>query len=466
MLCSEELLKLELFRQLKSDRLEWICDRATDIQLMRGDILVKEGDPHRGFFILTSGTINVTRLSEGVEMPIGQHRSSSFFGEIQIMTDDPVPVTLRALTDCQAYEITAEDFLQLVHECRDFERTVFKTIQSRVQGLQSFILNREKMAALGTLAAGLAHELNNPTAAVVRTLQDITPAMLELQRMNLVYGQRNVESEHTAQWLKVRDDGYDFIINNRTNPLTLMDREDALLEWLEDYGVESPWQLAAPLAAGNIEPALLEKLVERWRNDTSELRDMGLRWLALSFEVMGMIQSGLRGAERVSELVQSMRSYSYLDRGAKQLVDIHQGIEDTLQLLSHKLKQGIEIKRVYDRSLPQIQAYGSELNQVWTNLIDNSIDAMNGKGKIEIITIHKGEYLAIKIIDSGVGIPPEIQSRIFEPFFTTKSVGKGSGLGLDAVRRIIENRHRGSIVLESEPGRTCFVICLPISVTS
>jgi signal transduction histidine kinase len=176
-----------------------------------------------------------------------------------------------------------------------------------------------------------------------------------------------------------------------------------------------------------------------------------------------MIQSGLRGAERVSELVQSMRSYAHLDRGAKQLVDIHQGIEDTLQLLSHKLKHGIEIKRVYDRALPQIQAYGSELNQVWTNLIDNSIDAMNGKGKIEIKTIHKGEYLAIKIIDSGVGIPPEIQSRIFEPFFTTKTVGKGSGLGLDAVRRIVENRHRGSIVLESEPGRTCFIICLPLN---
>ena len=464
MLCSQELLKLELFQKLSSDRLDWICDRATAIDLARGEILVKEGDVHRGFFITTSGTIGITRFSEGVEMPLGQHQAPSFFGQIQIMTDDLVPVTLRALTDCRLYEINSEDFLQLVHECRDFERMVFRTVQTRVKGLQSFIQNREKMAALGTLAAGLAHELNNPAAAVVRSLKDIVPAMLELQRMNLVYGQRNVDEAHTAQWLKVRDEGYDFITNDRSEPLEMMDREDALLDWLEDYGVAEAWKLAEPLAAGNVKPEMLDKLTERWRDDTTELRDMGLRWLALSFDVMTMIQSGLRGAERVSQLVQSMRSYSHLDRGAKQQIDVHQGIEDTLQLLSHKLKQGVKIKRTYDRTLPKILAFGSELNQVWTNLIDNSIDAMVEKGNLEIITENKGDRIAIKVVDSGAGIPAEIQSRIFEPFFTTKTVGKGSGLGLDNVRRIVENRHRGSITLESEPGRTCFNICLPIDI--
>ena len=461
MLCSEELLRLELFQKLESDRLEWICDRATEIKLARGETLVKEGDPHRGFFILTSGKIGITRFSEGVEMPIGQHHAPSFFGEIQIMTDDDVPVTLRTSTDCQIYEITAEDFLQLVHQCRNFERTVFQTIQQRVKGLQSFIQNREKMAALGTLAAGLAHELNNPAAATIRALKDITPAMLELQRMNLVYGQRNVEEKHTAKWIQVRDEGYDFIINRRGDPMNLMDREDAILDWLEDYGAKDPWKLAEPLAAGNADISALEELTERWRDETTELKDMGLRWLALSFEVMETIQSGLRGAERVSQLVQSMRSYSHLDRGAKQLVDIHQGIEDTIQLLSHKLKQGIEIERNYDPALPQIQAYGSELNQVWTNLIDNSIDAIADSGKIKIVTVNKDNRIAVKFIDSGSGIPPEIQSRIFEPFFTTKSIGKGSGLGLDNVRRIVENRHRGSITLESKPGKTCFMVYLP-----
>ena len=464
MLCTEELLKLELFNKLTSDRLEWICDRATHFELPKGKTLVKEGDEHRGFLILTSGTIGITRRSEGVEMPIGQHEAPSFFGEIQIMTDDLVPVTLRAFTDCQIHEISSADFLTLVHECRDFERTVFRTIEKRIQGLQSFIQNREKMAALGTLSAGLAHELNNPTAAVVRSLKEITPAMLELQRMNLVYGQRNVDDEHTAIWLKVRDDGYDFIINNDSDPLEMMDREDALLDWLEDYGVADAWKLAEPLAAGNVEPQLLDRLMERWRDDTTELRDMGLRWLALSFEVMTMIKSGLRGAERVSELVQSMRSYSHLDRGAKQQVDVHQGIEDTLQLLSHKLKQGVKVKRTYDRNLPCILAFGSELNQVWTNLIDNSIQAMSEKGDLEIITAGKGDRIIVQVIDSGLGIPPEIKSRIFEPFFTTKTVGEGSGLGLDNVRRIVENRHRGSITVDSKPGRTCFNVCLPVNI--
>jgi signal transduction histidine kinase len=461
-LCLKELLSLELFQKLPSERLKWICDRSTEIKLTKGEILVKEGYPRRGFFIMLSGKIGITRFSEGVQMPIGQHQAPSFFGENVILTEDLIPVTLQALTDCHLYEISGEDFLKILHECRDFEKTIFQTIQNRIRGIESFIQNREKMAALGTLAAGLAHELNNPAAAVVRSLQDLNPAMLELQRMNFVAGRHNVDDEHRDKWNQVRDDGYKFIIDNRSEPLSLMDREDAILDWLENYGVEEAWKLSEPLAAGNVETELLDELLERWREDPTEMKDMGLRWLALSFEVMMMIQSGLRGAERVSELVQSMRSYSHLDRGAKQLVDVHQGLEDTLQLMSHRLKQGVKVNRVYDRTLPKIQAYGSELNQVWTNLIDNAIDAMDGTGTIEIVTKNDGNRLIVKIIDSGTGIPPEIQSRIFEPFFTTKSVGKGSGLGLDTVRRIVENRHRGSISLESLSNKTCFTIYLPV----
>lgn len=462
MLCLEELLSLELFQKISTERLEWICNRSTEIKLTKGEILVKEGCPRKGFFIMLSGTISITRKSEGVQMPIGQHQAPSFFGEFQMLTEDLVPVTLQALTDCRLYEISGEDFLKVLHECRDFEKRIFQTIANRIRGIESFIQNREKMAALGTLAAGLAHELNNPAAAVVRSLQDLNPAMVELERMNFVAGRHNLDDEHRDKWIQVRDDGYKFIINNRSEVLSMMDREDAILEWLENYGVEDAWKLSEPLAAGNIETKLLDELLERWREDPTEMRDMGLRWLALSFEVMMMIQSGLRGTERVSELVQSIRSYSHLDRSPKQLVDVHQGLEDTLQLMSHRLKQGVKVNRVYDRTLPKIQAYGSELNQVWTNLIDNAIDAMDETGIIEIVTQNDGNRLIVKIIDSGMGIPPEIQSRIFEPFFTTKSVDKGSGLGLDTVRRIVENRHRGSISLESLSNKTCFTIYLPV----
>ena len=461
MLCSKELLKLELFQKLPKKRLDWMCSRAAEIKLASREILVSEGDRRRGFFIMLEGSIGVTRFSEGVQMPVGQHQAPSYFGEIPILTDELVLVTLEALTDCHLYEINGSDFLEILHECRDFEKEIFRVMQSRVRGLESFIQNREKMAALGTLSAGLAHELNNPAAAVVRALQDITPAMLELQRMNLVYGQHHVEEEHTAKWLNARDEGYDFIVNNQAKPLEMMDREDAILEWLENYGVEEAWKLSEPLAAGNVEIEFLDEITQRWCHNPTELRDMGLRWLALSFEVMSMIQLGLRGGERISALIQSMRSYSHLDRGAKQTVDIHQGLEDTLQLLSHKLKQGVKVNRVYDRTLPQIQAYGSELNQVWTNLIDNAIYATAQKGAIKIVTANEGGRIKVQIIDSGSGIPSEVKSRIFEPFFTTKPVGKGTGLGLDNVRRIVENRHRGAITVESEPGHTCFNICLP-----
>ncbi|PSB49725.1 histidine kinase [Cyanosarcina cf. burmensis CCALA 770] len=466
MLCVDELLTLELFQQLSQEQIHWVCDRAQEMELSSGEVFVKQGDPPRGFYVMLSGRVSITRISEGIEMPIGQHQAPAFFGEIQVLTDELVPVTLRALSDCRLYEISGDDFRTLLHSCRGFERLIFQAVQKRLRGLESFIQNREKMAALGTLAAGLAHELNNPAAAVIRALQDITPALLELQRMNFVYGQRQVEAEHTEKWLKVRDDGWDAVVNRRLNPIEFSDREEQLLEWLEDYGVEDAWKLAEPLAAGNVDIETLTELMERWKDDPTELKDMGLRWLALSFEVMCTVSSGLRGAQRISQIVQSMKSYSYMDRGAQQIVDVHDGIEDTLQLFAYKFKQGIEIQRNYDRSLPKILAFGSELNQVWTNLIDNAVDAIAGKGIIELATAQNGDYIQVQITDSGAGIPVEIQSRIFEPFYTTKPVGSGSGLGLDAVRRIVENRHQGTISFASQPGKTCFTVCLPIATHS
>ncbi|MBW4500433.1 MAG: cyclic nucleotide-binding domain-containing protein [Scytonema hyalinum WJT4-NPBG1] len=463
MLCVDDLVTLDAFRQLPQARLEWVCDRVKPIHLLQGEILFPEGDKRstRGVFILAKGRMSITRLQDGVEMPIGQHDAPNYFGEVPVLTEEPALVTMRAVTDCQFYEVSAVDFLALLHECRDFERAIFRTFQQRLRGLESFIRVREKMAALGTLAAGLAHELNNPAAALVRSLNGIIPAIQELERMNLIYGQRQVSPEDSQRWLAVRDAGFDAIANNRVDLISLSDGEDELLEWLENYGVNQAWKLAAPLAAAGIEIQTLEELTQPWKNDPTELRDQGLRWLALSFEVLSMIRGGLRGAERIATLVSAMKSYTYLDQGAQQIVNIHEGLEDTLQLFCHKLKYGITVHRSYDPSLPKILAYGSELNQAWTNLIDNAIDAMDGQGTLEITTFSKRNHVRVEIIDSGSGIPAEIQSRIFEPFFTTKPVGKGSGLGLETVRRIVENRHQGSILVESVPGRTCFSVCLP-----
>ncbi|MGB3559096.1 MAG: ATP-binding protein [Geitlerinemataceae cyanobacterium] len=460
-------MQIQAFQTLPPERLDWICDRAEHLRLAPGEVLVREGDPPNGFFIQLGGQITVSRLSNGVDMPVGRHESPSFFGEIQALTEDRVPVTLTADTETNLYRLTCVDFLDLLHSCREFEKDIFRTVGKRLRGLESFIQTREKMAALGTLAAGLAHELNNPAAALVRILKDVKPAMLELQRMNLVYGQQQVDDAHTQQWLELRDRGFEAIANPKNDPLAQSDREDALLDWLEDYGVEDAWKLAEPLAAGEVDPATLNSMMERWRDEKTELREIGLRWLALSFDVMSLTENGLDGAERISTLVQSMKSYSYMDRAAQQQVNIHDGIEDTLRLFAFKLKHGIKVDRHYDGNLPQIMAFGSELNQVWTNLIDNAIDALKEgvpdgtPPTIVIRTCRKDNSLRIEVEDNGPGIPPEIKSRILEPFFTTKPMGKGSGLGLDVVRRIVENRHGGSLMVESEPGKTRFLVSLP-----
>ncbi|MEL6397458.1 MAG: ATP-binding protein [Cyanobacteria bacterium J06607_6] len=466
MLCIEELLTLEAFQQLPKEQLDWACDRATEVKLPAGATLTKEGDDPSGFFILLKGQISLTRLSEGVEMPIGQHTAPAFFGEIPVLTEAPVPVSVYTLTDCYLYQLNCCDFLTLLHNCRGFERSIFRVVQTRTRGLESFLRGREKMAALGNLSAGLAHELNNPAAALVRAMSDVVPAIRELEHMNLVYGQAQVDPAHTQEWQAIRDRGYETILHQTLDAMTLSDREDELLTWLEDYGVAEAWKLAEPLAAAGIEVETLEHLTSRWRNEAGELRDQGVRWLALSFDMMSMIKNGLRGAERIADLVHSMKSYSHRDQGAQQLVDVHDGLEDTLKLFSYKLKQGVKICRHYDSSLPQICAYGSELNQVWTNLIDNALYAMAEQGTLEIRTERDGNYVRIEVIDSGAGIPADVQSRIFEPFYTTKEMGQGSGLGLDAVSRIIHNRHKGMVKVASEPGRTCFTIFLPIPPAS
>lgn len=461
MLCIEDLSKLELFQYLPLERLDWVCDRVKKIELPAGKTLVHEGDTVRGVFLLIAGQIGVTRISEGLDIPLGQHKAPACFAELSVLTDEPIPVTLHTTTNCLLYELAGDDFRTLIHECREFERAVFRVMAQRLRGVESFVRSREKMAALGTLAAGLAHELNNPAAAAVHALRDVIPAIMELQRMSLVYGQRQVEAAHTQQWLQVRDEGYDAILHNRLDLATLSDREEQLLAWLEAYGVANTWNLAEPLASGGVTVEALDALTARWRDDPTELRDMGVRWLALSFDVMLMIQSGIRGAERIIALVQAMKAYSCLDQGVRQRVDVHQSIENTLQIFFHRLEPGIKVIHCYDRNLPQINAYGSELNQVWTHLIDNAIDAMSGKGQLKITTARDGNSVCVTITDSGVGIPAEIQSRIFESFFTTKPVGKGTGLGLDIVRRIVENRHQGTIALESRPSETRFSIRLP-----
>ncbi|WP_219904754.1 sensor histidine kinase [Stenomitos frigidus] len=280
--------------------------------------------------------------------------------------------------------------------------------------------------------------------------------------MSLFLGQHQIKETHLQQWLQLRDQGYDVILNDCVDPITLSNREDALLNWLEDYEVEEAWKLAEPLAVGGIEVEALEHITKQWQSDATEMWKTGLHWLVLSLEVAWMLQNSLRGGERIANVVQAMKSYSYLDQAPQQEVEVHQGLEDTLRLFAHKIKHGIQVERHYEQQLPKILAYESELNQVWLNLIDNAIDAMKGNGKIEITTTSHSGYIEVGITDFGQGIPVEIQNHIFDPFFTTKGDG-GFGLGLEIVRRVIEARHHGRVQFTSRPGRTSFWVQLPVN---
>lgn len=463
MICIDDLRRLDLFASVSDERLQWVCDHVVLAHYQQGDIIVAQGEPPKGFFIHLEGEIDILRESEGHQMPIGKHIAPSFFGEVQIYTDEAVPITLKALTPCTLYLMKRDDFRQLMISTRQIEKRIFQTIQDRTRRLESFIRNREKMAALGTLAAGLAHELNNPAAALTRTMAKLHPKILQLQDMNLSYGKRNVDEDHTAQWRALRDKGFDFICQQRLSSKELAIREDGFLDWLEQQDIPDAWELAAALAASGLSSDDIEAVAARWQDDPTPMRYQGIQWLALSFEVLSMLVDGQRASQRITELVDAVRSYSHVDRDVQQEVDVHQGIEDTLKILHHKLKYGVEVTTQFDRNLPKIKAYGSELNQVWTNLLDNAIDAMAGQGVIDIYTHREGEHVCVHITDHGPGIPEAIQARVFESFFTTKEVGKGTGLGLDITRRIVENRHRGSIDLTSTPGKTTFFVRLPIA---
>lgn len=316
---------------------------------------------------------------------------------------------------------------------------------------------QEKMAALGKMSAGLAHELNNPGAAARRASCQLRENFQELQTLSL---QLNLLSK---EQIKIITDIQRQATEKATcaaklDPLTQSDREDEITDWLEDHNVSNGWKLAPTLVNGFLDTEKLDFLAD---NIPEDCLGSVLKWLEASLASYGLIDEIEQSTTRISQLVKAIKGYSYMDRAPLQEIDIHEGIENTLLILHHRLKHGVIINRNYDRNLPKICVYAGELNQVWTNLIDNAIDAMNGKGDLTISTCKDGDCIVVEIIDTGVGIPLAIQSRIFEPFFTTKGVGKGTGLGLEIAYRIIVNRHHGKISVKSQQGHTCFQVRLP-----
>jgi signal transduction histidine kinase len=446
-----------LFPILEEEHLRNLETCGLIVKLAPGEILFREGEHTCCFYVVLDGEIKITKQLGTEELVITIHRRGQFTGDLTMLTGEISQATARSIG--VAHVIQFDDFKQLLKNCPQSIDLFVPALAERSKELEVRLRQQEKLAALGKLSAGLAHELNNPAAAGKRAAKQLNSAIASLQQNMLSLRGKHFSAEHRQKLKELQQQAIANKIKGISlSPLERGDREDALTDWLESLGVNNPWELAPSLVEAGVGESQLEVLAS---DMPPEAFTEALVWLEATLTMNGLVSEVEQSTSRISDLVCAIKNYSYMDRGERQEIDLHEGLDNTLKILHHKIKYGVEVIRDYTTGIPKIEAYGSELNQVWTNLIDNAIDAMNGKGKLTIRTSLENDCILVEIIDCGTGIPPEIQSRIFEPFFTSKEIGKGSGLGLDISRRIITQKHHGNIRFESVPGKTNFQVRIP-----
>ncbi|NDJ61685.1 MAG: cyclic nucleotide-binding domain-containing protein [Chloroflexi bacterium] len=456
----DELRHVPLFEHLSESQFEWLAKNGEKTQVDAGKYLFREGDPSEYFYVVINGELQITQTVNGEETILATHNSGGFSGEVPMLSGSPYIANARAIESTELLRLDDEAFRAMFSVCPIIVSKLFRALSGRIQTTEALARQREKMAALGGLAAGLAHELNNPAAAARRAADDLFDTMTELRRLTAKLGGQ-LTADQFDLLTRYQDEGAEALRNPEAlDSLERSDREDDVGTWLDDHDVDDGWEMAGLLVDGGMDVDRLEALADEL-SDT-ELID-AVSWLRHSLGATQLLFEVGRSTGRISELVKAVKSYSYMDQAPSQMIDLHRGLEDTLMIMRYKLREHhITIDRHFDPAVPPISAFGSELNQVWTNIIDNAIDALGDQGNITVSTRLDGDSVWVEIADDGPGIPEEIQSRIFEPFYTTKDVGKGTGLGLDIVHRIIVNRHNGDIELESQPGATRFKIRLPI----
>jgi len=466
-LAPEELRTLFLFEQLDDDQIAWLAERGRVVEYPAGATVHSEGTPALCFFLLLSGTLAMSSRVQGGE--IEQFRTDyrgSYTGAFNAwLADRGVPQvylsTVRAVSHCRFLELPAVDFGHAVKDWFPMAAHLLEGSWIQGRAATDTVARHERLVALGSVTAGLTHELNNPVTAVMRataTLRDRLAGMRAelgvLARGGLSAEQLEALANLAEGALGRRGDAAPL------SPLETSDREDELAGWFEDHGVADGWDLAPALVGAGLDvewATELASVVPPARLET------GLAYTVAALESDSLLDEISEAAGRISALLASAKQYTQMDRAPLQSFDVHEGLDATLTMLGHKLGDGIEVVRDYDRSLPRIPAYPGELNQVWTNLIDNAADAMAGNGTLTVRTgTDGGDCLVVEIGDTGPGVPEEVRSRVFEPFFTTKQIGKGTGLGLDIAWRIVVGRHRGDIRIESVPGDTRFRVVLPL----
>ena len=459
---NEALRRVPLFSKLPEDKLAWISARGEEIRLEADARIATQGDRADGLYVVLEGETEWTRRVAGQDVFVVRLGEGSIFAELILVLDASYPTTGRAVTPVRLFKLDVPSFWEMLRICPEVLRGILATSVERAELHESVSQQHARLISLGTMAAGLAHELNNPAAAVGRSAKEAREAFRESSARAVRLGELEMSPEDRAFVAGLPDD-----VAQRTkvapalDSLEQSDKEDEIAIWLENHGVEEAWELSPTLVGAGLDVDWIRDLADRLSSEESA-GDV-LAWLAAEISGDELLREIRQASVRISELVKAVKSYSHMDRTSRKEADVHEGLENTLVMLGHKLKKGnVAVVREYAEGLPPVCAHGSELNQVWTNLLDNALDALDGEGHIKIRTARENDRVFVEIADDGPGIPEEIRDRIFEPFFTTKDVGKGTGLGLDVSYRIVVEELGGDIRALSEPGATRFQVRLPI----
>ncbi len=463
-LSPDELRTLFLFESLTDAQLEWLAGNGKVEQFAGGSTVYAEGEPATCFFVLLSGTISMSRRIHGDDVDVTRtNQRGVYAGAMQAYLSDRVPQvypnTVRAISDVEMFTITAEAFATMMREWFPMAMHLLEGLFFGMRNSQTIVGERQRLVALGALSAGLTHELNNPAAAAVRATATLRERVTGMRMKLALIADGRLDGRRLKALVGLQEDAVKRAASApKLTPLQASDAEDAVADWLDDHDIVGT-DTAATLVAGGVDVEWLDQIADAVGPENLE---PAVRWLTYTVDTEQLMMEIEDAVSRISGLVAAAKQYSNLDRAPHQTVDVHELLDATLVMLNGKIPRGVQVVREYDRSLPRIPAYAAELNQVWTNLIDNAVGAMGETGTLTVRTGLEGDYLAVEITDTGPGIPPDIRPRIFEPFFTTKPVGEGTGLGLDISYRIAVEKHHGDIRVESRPGDTRFKVLLPL----
>ncbi|MGB9274701.1 MAG: ATP-binding protein [Terrimicrobiaceae bacterium] len=445
-----------LFAQLDESQRECLST-GTGVRFARGEIVLREGDQSNFFYVMLEGELRVTKFFGEQEIFLGSGAPGRFFGEIQILLDVPHSVLIRVVADSRLFRLPRAGFWDLLRCSPLVAREIMRTLATRLRNMEGYTQEREKLIQLGAMAAGLAHELNNPATAARRAAADLRQSVEKVQDYSCELNE-TLSAEQWQQLVATSQEAVHCVTSQpKLKSFEQSDREEAIECWLDSHKIADAWDLAPALVSACVDEATLETVK---RTVPAQDLENAIQWLAANLTTRDLLKSISHSTDRISELVGAVKSYSFMDQAPWQEIDVHEGIENTLIILGHKLRN-VTVTRDFDRTLPCLCAYGGELNQVWTNLIENAIYAVGGTGRIDIRTRRDGELFLVEIADNGSGIPPEARPHIFAvPFFTTKG-HSGTGLGLVISHRIVVERHNGKIDFSTGPNGTQFNVRLP-----